>query len=67
MGKENKSFGEFDASRGPTVKYKWENKDARGLFLAEPFFGMSIDGGPVVDVERVIEIWNKRQSLRGVI
>ncbi len=63
--KEKKSSTDvhFDAELICEVRYKWHDKDHRGLRLAEPFFGMSINGSTVIDVESVVERWLKRHSI----
>lgn len=54
-------FGE-DITEAVVVTYKMVDVDYRGLLLAEPYLGMSINESPYYPVDQVIKIREERLS-----
>jgi len=47
-----------------TTECRWINRDRRGLRLVEPYFGVSINGSPPVDVEGIVLMWKGRFEIK---
>lgn len=46
-----------------SLKFQWVGFDSRGIELQSQFFGLSVNGGDFIDVEDVVNMWRKRDSL----
>lgn len=44
------------------IRYSWRNVDTRGM-PCQPFFAMSVNDGPHIDVESVVKRWENRDNI----